>query len=128
MLKFIFRLLLILLVLAALFGLAATNLTYSEGERAGNLMKFSKKGLVLKTYEGQLDVGGLMDGSGDGAATTIWEFSVTDKNVINDIQTAMHNGDRVVLYYKEKFFKIPIYGDTKYFVYKVKNIKNNRIN
>ena len=96
---------------------------YSSGYRAGQVMKISKKGVVFKTWEGQLDVGGLEAASSDGAATTIWSFSVKDQDVVDEINTVVDQGTRAKLYYQEKFYKFPWWGDTKYYVYKVEGIK-----
>lgn len=50
-------------VLVVLIFLGAIALwTYSEGTRAGQLIKFSEKGVVFKTYEGELNMGGLGTG------------------------------------------------------------------
>lgn len=96
---------------------------YSEGYRAGQVMKFSKKGVLFKTWEGQLDIGGLQGGGeADGAATTVWEFSVRDKDVVKQIERAVDNGSKVKLFYKEKFYKLSFLGDTPYFVYNVEEI------
>ncbi len=95
---------------------------YSSGYRTGRIMKISKKGVMFKTYEGQLNVGGLDSGGDDGVATTVWEFSVTDEGVLKDIEEAVDNGRDVKLYYNEKFYQFDFRGDTKYFVYKVAEI------
>lgn len=95
---------------------------YSEGYRTGTVMKLSKKGAIFKTWEGQLNVGGLQDGGDDGMSTTVWDFSVREENVISDIEAAVDNGKRVKLRYHEKFYKLDIFGDTKYFVYAVEEV------
>lgn len=106
---------LIILVLMAL----AVFSNYSNGYRSGIIMKMSRKGYVIKTYEGQLNTGGFSgDVSGGDMTSMIWNFSVraSDKNVIQKIEEAVDKGKRVKLYYKEKYFTIPFWGDTKYFV------------
>jgi len=100
-----------------------TSATFSEGYRAGNIMKLSKKGIIFKTYEGQLNVGGIVSNNGDGLSN-IWEFSVTNQGVIYQIENAVDRGKRVKLFYKEKYVKIPWRGKTKYIVYKLEEIKN----
>lgn len=114
---FFFGFLILIGVIGSLF---LVKYNYSEGERAGNVMKLSKKGVIFKTYEGMLDLGGLQDGDNEGAATTTWEFSVKDQEVVDDIYDLMHKGDRAVLYYNEKIVSFPWWGKTKYFVYKAK--------
>ena len=72
-----------LLVAALLAGAAWTwfslNWSYSEGDRGGVLQKFSRKGWICKTYEGELAlyiVGGV--------APEIWNFSVRDRLSSNE--------------------------------------------
>jgi len=117
---FLLLILLISLILLILFG------TYSKGYRAGTIMKMSEKGFIIKTYEGQLNTGGFSTSdSGADITSVIWNFSVTrnNKQVLLDVEEAVNNGNRVKLYYKEKFIKIFFLGDTKYFVYEVENVK-----
>ena len=86
---------------------------YSDGERAGLLVKMSNKGYVFKTWEGQLNVGTL----------ELWSFSVSDDSqVVKDLQSAVDGGYRVKVYYHEKLFQYSWRGDTKYFVYKVEKV------
>ena len=98
--------------------------SYSSGYRAGRIMKLLNKGFVFKTYEGQLDIGGLENVGTDGAATTVWSFSVKDNEVVENINNAVDEGATVKLHYREKYYKLFFYGDTKYFVYKVEKIKD----
>ncbi|MGZ8293547.1 MAG: hypothetical protein ACXWVG_10925, partial [Telluria sp.] len=68
--------------------------SYSEGERAGILQKFSKKGWICKTYEGEVAqyvVGGV--------SPQIWYFSVRDKNVAEQLFKAV--GQNVQVHYTE---------------------------
>jgi hypothetical protein len=82
--------------------------TYSEGVRSGQLIKFSYKGVVFKTWEGEISQG--MSGS------QIFSFSVMDKDkqVITDLQEK--EGQYVKLSYIERYKTFPWWGDTKYFV------------
>lgn len=107
---------------AIFFSLFAT---YSIGDRAGKVVKFSKKGVAIKTWEGQLFTGG-MAGSGDGdMASPHWEFSVYkgDDEVLKAITDAMDQGYRVKLRYEEMYFQFDWRGDTKYFVTDVEKIE-----
>ena len=49
----------IVLIFGIVIFFMVCNYTYSDGKRAGLLVKFSKKGFVLKTYEGDLNLGGV---------------------------------------------------------------------
>jgi hypothetical protein len=93
--------------------------SYSEGTRAGTIAKLSRRGVLIKTYEGQLNIGGI---STDGSHTSpLWDFSVSngEKEVIQQLEDAALTGAHVKLYYKEKFYTLSWRGETKYFVYKV---------
>ncbi|QHT68434.1 hypothetical protein GXP67_18190 [Rhodocytophaga rosea] len=98
---------------------------YSEGNRAGTIAKLSRRGVLIKTYEGQLNIGGI---STDGSHTSpLWDFSVSngEKEVIKQLEDAALTGDHVKLYYKEKFYTLSWRGETKYFVYKVETAPNH---
>ena len=87
--------------------------SYSEGERAGVLQKFSKRGWICKTYEGELAqyvVGGV--------APQIWNFSVRDDAVVEQLHAAV--GMQVRLYYAEhRGLPTDCFGETDYFVERV---------
>ena len=84
--------------------------SYSDGERAGILQKFSRKGWVCKTYEGELAMSVV-----PGVAPTIWEFSVRDDRVVPQLSAAI--GRRVVLHYAEhRGVPTNCFGHTDYFV------------
>jgi hypothetical protein len=111
------RTLLILLTSVALFALylwAALSWAYSDGERAGILQKFTRKGWICKTYEGELAMSVI-----PGVAPTIWFFSVRDEHLAPQLNAAL--GKRVVLHYTEHR-GIPgnCFGDTSYFVRSVR--------
>ncbi len=82
--------------------------TYSEGTRSGELIKFSHKGVVYKTWEGEISQG--------ISGAQIFSFSVEDKNknIISKLEKLQ--GRYVKLKYKERFAKITWLGDTKYFI------------
>jgi len=84
--------------------------SYSDGERAGVLQKFSKRGWVCKTYEGELAmyvVGGI--------APQIWNFSTRDPEVVRQLHAAV--GQQVRLRYAEhRGLPTNCFGETDYFV------------
>ncbi|MBX9808686.1 MAG: 6-phosphogluconate dehydrogenase [Flavobacteriaceae bacterium] len=88
------------------------NATYSEGVRTGELIKFSNKGMVFKTYEGELSQG--------ISGAQIFSFSVLDsqEKVITDLKTL--EGHYVKLTYIERYRTFPWWGDSKYFITEVK--------
>lgn len=87
------------------------NATYSEGSRSGQLIKFSNKGVVFKTYEGELSQG--------ISGAQIFSFSVQDseEKVIADLKS--FEGSYVKLTYIERYKTFPWWGDSKYFIIKV---------
>src|SRR5262245_48806837 len=87
-------LVLVVLVLAGLWTWFTLSWAYSEGERAGILQKFSKKGWVCKTYEGELALYVV-----GGVAPQIWDFSTRDEALAQELPKLV--GERVQLHYTE---------------------------
>lgn len=85
---------------------------YSEGTRAGELIKFSNKGVIVKTWEGEISQG--------ISGAQIFAFSVLDseEEVINNLKS--YQGEYVELTYVERFGTFFFWGDTKYFISDVK--------
>lgn len=81
---------------------------YSEGTRSGELIKFSRKGVVFKTWEGELSQG--------ISGAQIFHFSVSrsDKTLIADLER--YQGKYVKLNYRERYKAISWWGDTVYFI------------
>jgi hypothetical protein len=98
------------IVVIALWTLIALNYSYSRGSRAGSVQKFSRKGWICKTYEGELAMVNV-----PGALQERWEFSVRDDSVAHLITTSM--GQRVSLTY-DQHVGVPTscFGETPYFV------------
>lgn len=118
----------IVIVILAIFVFVFLNLAnYSSGFRAGVPTKFSKKGVIIKTWEGTLNVGGLTN-SAEGAIPTTWDFTVKSSadSVISKIDNAILQGRRVKLMYHEKYVRFFWLGDTKYFVYDVEVLASGR--
>jgi hypothetical protein len=109
----IFLIVLLLLVLGIFYYLTAGY--YSSGERAGTISKISERGYVFKTLEGVLNEGGY---SGETGTLTprYWDFSCKLDSVKTKLQQAVKTGERVTLKYREKFFRFPWNGETKYFI------------
>ncbi|MBL0349086.1 MAG: hypothetical protein IPP68_01750 [Elusimicrobia bacterium] len=108
----------ILTLLAALAGLAlwvggSLTYVYSSGERAGYVQKISKKGWVIKTWEGELAMVNL-----PGAMPEKFVFTVREETVARRIQATI--GQRVALSYQEhRGLPGNLFGDTRYFVINV---------
>lgn len=101
----------VLVVAAALaWTWLALTWSYSEGERAGYVQKFSRKGWLCKTWEGEIAMVTM-----PGAIPDRFEFSVRDDAVAAQINALA--GKRVVLSYQQhKFVPTPCFGETEYFV------------
>jgi len=110
-------LLLILAVFVVLIGgfLAfVLNWSFSDGDRAGVLQKFSRRGWLCKTWEGELAITTV-----PGVAPVIWNFSVRDDAAAEQLRSAV--GQWVVLHYREhRGVPTTCFGETGYFVDSVK--------
>lgn len=104
-----------LLIFAAYLALVL-NWSYSDGERAGYLQKFSRKGWVCKTHEGELAMTTV-----PGVAPVLWNFTVREKAVADQLNTLL--GKRIVLHYEEhRGIPTNCYGETNHFVTRVQVI------
>ncbi len=104
--------LIVVLPMVAMFlwSVIALNWSYSEGDRAGYVQKFSKKGWVCKTWEGDLSMINI-----PGAAPERWQFTVRDDSLANVISGFM--GKQVSLHYAEHpGVPTSCFGETRYYV------------
>lgn len=89
---------------------------YSEGTRSGELIKFSKKGVISKTWEGEISQG--------ISGAQIFQFSVLDNNK-EAIEALQENeGNYVRLKYMERYATFFFWGDTKYFIIEVEEAQS----
>ncbi len=109
------KILAVLLILIALgYGMyfaVVYYASYSEGTRSGELIKFSKKGVFFKTYEGEISQG--------ISGAQIFSFSVEEKEDVVVKKLMDYQGKYVKLTYKERFGTFAWLGDTKYFIINV---------
>lgn len=100
-------------LLFAIYAWITLQVSYSEGERAGYLQKFSKRGWVCKTWEGELLLTSM-----PGAIPEKFEFSVRQEDVARQLMDA--TGKRVVLTYAQhKGVPSQCFGETEYYITKV---------
>jgi hypothetical protein len=98
------------IMLIALWTVIALNYSYSSGNRAGYVQKFSRKGWLCKTYEGQLAMVNV-----PGAMQERWDFSVRNDSIADLITQSM--GQRVsVTYDQHEGVPTSCFGETQYFV------------
>ena len=89
------------------------HFSYSEGERAGYLQKFSKRGWICKTWEGEILLTSM-----PGAIPEKFEFSVRNDQIAGQLLQA--TGKRVVLSYSQrKGVPTACFGETEYYIDKV---------
>jgi hypothetical protein len=109
----------ILAVVAVFAGYAwvTLNWSFSTGERAGFVQKFSKKGWVCKTWEGELLMSPI-----PGTIPEKFLFSVRDDKVAQKLNTSM--GKKVNLHYEQhKGVPTTCFAETEYFVTDVRIIE-----
>ncbi|MEX1241535.1 MAG: hypothetical protein WEB30_17570 [Cyclobacteriaceae bacterium] len=97
---------------------------YDEGVRAGTVLRISKKGMIFKTYEGQLNVQTFGAFKGANPIMEAFDFSVSasDDEVIRELEEVSLSGERVNLHYISRYATFPWRGDTKYFIVKVERV------
>lgn len=81
---------------------------YSNGVRSGELIKISKKGVVFKTWEGEISQG--------ISGAQIFEFSVLQRDLEVIDKLKEYQGQYVKLDYVERYATFFWLGDTKYYI------------
>lgn len=116
-LLFLFLLIVVPGILVGLYLAVVLNFSYSDGDRTGYLQKFSRKGWICRTYEGELAMTTV-----PGVAPIVWNFSVWDEAVAREINSLL--GKRVVMHYRE-YRGIPTncFGETDYYVDGIKSVE-----
>jgi len=114
--KVLFIILGSILVIYLLYFAFVYYVPYSEGTRTGELIKFSNKGVFYKTWEGEISQG--------ISGAQIFQFSVLNSKpeVIEKLQD--NEGNYVKLTYVERYATFLFWGDTKYFIEKVEEVKS----
>ena len=95
-------------IIAVLAGFTWLTLhwSYSEGERAGFVQKFSRKGWLCKTWEGEMAMVTL-----PGTVAEKFAFTVRDDKVAATLNTNI--GKRMTLHYAQrKWVPSSCFGDT----------------
>jgi hypothetical protein len=92
--------------------------TYSEGYRAGLLQKFSSKGVLFKTYEGEMILSSVSSTRDVALASEKFLFSMTNKLLVRQFDTLQ--GDMVIVHYRQKNGTLFWRGDSQYLVDSVK--------
>lgn len=112
--KFVLYLSLILVLTIGSFVYWKYCFNYSEGYRAGLLQKFSRKGNLFKTYEGEMILSSVQSNANVAIASEKFFFSVTDDKVA--LQLEKIQGESIVVHYTEKNGTLPWRGESTYLV------------
>ena len=95
------------------------NFSYSSGQRVGFVQKFSSKGWLCKTWEGELAMVNM-----PGALSQIFMFSVRNDSVAKAINDAMAKGRLELQYQEHRGVPTSCFGETNYYVVGVRSIGN----
>lgn len=106
--KFLFIFLGAVLVISLLCFAFIYYVPYSEGTRAGELIQFSHRGVMVKTWEGEISQG--------ISGAQIFSFSVLDKNAEVIKKLKEYQGSYVKVTYVQRYASFAIWGETKFFV------------
>jgi hypothetical protein len=122
MAKFLSRFILFLFMLVILFALytwITLSYSYSNGSRAGFLQKFSKRGWVCKTWEGELVTGSMLGNQEK------FSFSVRDEDLAKLVASSI--GKRIEIEY-DQHVGVPTncFAETEYYVKKIKAVPDIR--
>lgn len=107
-----------ILALALLAFASPAIACYSEGVRVGTIQKFSKKGMMMKSWEGELVMQGTQIRGSNGSVRggDVWKFSVTNTAVAATIDDATTTGGIVALKYCQEM--VSVGTDTTYIITK----------
>lgn len=94
---------------------------FSDGERVGYVFKLSKRGMLVKSWEGELNLA--INGDDSSFNREEFAFSVVEKSIVDQLKSAMRDGTRVALTYEQYYVK-PWKLDTSYVIVKVETLED----
>lgn len=112
--KFFRWILFLLIIFLAGFVYMKYFYTYSEGYRAGLLQKFSHKGTLFKTYEGEMILSSVASTRDIAIASEKFQFTLINDNLIRSFDTLQ--GSNIIVHYIQKSGAVFWRGDSKYLV------------
>ena len=98
---------------------AGGDCSNADGARVGSISKFSHKGIFVKSWEGEMVLGGLRQQATDKGSTmvaNVWDFTVIDPAVVKKIQALQDSGHRAKLTYRQTVLYNPFRRNTAYIV------------
>jgi hypothetical protein len=116
--KILYLLMFLILLIVAVVFYWQYFYTYSDGYRSGLLQKFSHKGTIFKTFEGELILSSVSGGNNVVIASEKFLFSVTIDSLASSLDTLQ--GSNVIVHYKQKNKPAFWRGDSPYLVDGVK--------
>lgn len=115
--KVTFLIISVIILACASYMAIVLNWSYSKGERIGYMQKFSQKGWLCKTWEGELQMLPI-----PGALPEKFLFSVRDKSVITKLNASL--GKKVAISYEQhKGIPTNCFGETEYFIVDAKPLE-----
>jgi hypothetical protein len=111
----------LILILISIFIYWKYFYTYSSGYRAGLLQKFSHRGNIFKTYEGEMILSSVSSNMNVTIASEKFYFSVTKSSLAKQLDTIQ--GRMVIVHYKQKNGVLFWQGDSEYLVDSVKRLQ-----
>ncbi|MFN3839111.1 MAG: hypothetical protein ACK4RF_00255 [Cyclobacteriaceae bacterium] len=119
--KFLKRLLLIVLGIGVAVMLFMYFGVFERGVMAGKVLRITEKGVIFKTHEGQLsrEAFGSLKGASPLAETYDFSVEASETEVLKELQAVALSGERVNLHFVKRYMKFPWRGETKVFVTRV---------
>jgi hypothetical protein len=112
--KYMVRIIILFILIVGITIYWKYSYTYSDGYRAGLLQKFSRKGALFKTYEGEMILSSIQSNANVTLASEKFLFSVIDKNLANQLDRLQ--GESIVVHYEQKNSTLPWRGESEYIV------------
>jgi hypothetical protein len=123
MIELLVSIVIFFIVVTTIIGISGIIIGKSDGKRIGTITKFSHKGLFVKSYEGELNMGGFRDRTDSegkhSVVGNVWAFSCSSPEIAKKLDNLL--GKQVVIKYHQSFngFKM----DTSYDVVSVEEVK-----
>ena len=130
LLEVIYTIMIVGICLALCFGTrgcpVGCNDSYSEGERVGVVTKISHKGWQNKTWEGEMNLGGMVSNSQGHLETNVWHFTIPDEDEtsLKLLQEAQRTQKPVIVKYKEWMIRPGCQTDSGYMVQSAEYVKS----
>jgi hypothetical protein len=120
LLKYLVLLVFVPIILFGLYTWASLNWVYSSGERAGYVQKFSLKGYMCKTWEGEIVLVSM-----PGTQAEKFSFTVKDAATAKKVNDSL--GKRVKLHYEEhKGVPTSCFGETPFYVNEIQVLETQQ--